>query len=91
MTSNLDRNRNTFHTTLLLMCHFQVVPRTLAQNCGANIIRLLTTLRAKHASGDTTWGVDGESGELVDMDKLKIWDPLAVKLQVFKTAVEVSP
>ncbi|KAK3876858.1 hypothetical protein Pcinc_018388 [Petrolisthes cinctipes] len=68
----------------------EVIPRTLAQNCGANIIRLLTTLRAKHASGASSWGVDGESGELVDMDKLKIWDPLAVKLQVLKTAVETA-
>ena len=67
----------------------QVIPRTLAQNCGANIIRLLTNLRAKHASGETFWGVDGESGELTDMRKIKIWEPLSVKLQVYKTAVEV--
>ncbi|KAK4298925.1 hypothetical protein Pmani_028761 [Petrolisthes manimaculis] len=68
----------------------EVIPRTLAQNCGANIIRLLTTLRAKHASGARSWGVDGEKGELVDMDILKVWDPLAVKLQVLKTAVETA-
>merc|ERR1740123_2901052 len=29
----------------------EVIPRTLAQNCGANTIRTLTTLRAKHAEG----------------------------------------
>ena len=66
-----------------------MIPRTLAQNCGANIIRLLTSLRAKHAQGETHWGVNGESGELTDMRQLAIWEPLAVKLQVFKTAVEV--
>merc|ERR1719341_1597403 len=65
----------------------EVIPRTLAQNCGANIIRLLTTLRAKHANGEHHFGVDGESGELADMKELKIWEPLAVKLQVYKTAV----
>ncbi|XP_063605706.1 T-complex protein 1 subunit gamma-like [Penaeus indicus] len=68
----------------------EVIPRTLAQNCGANIIRLLTALRAKHASGETFWGVNGETGELSDMRKLKIWEPLAVKLQVFKTSVETA-
>ena len=26
----------------------EVIPRTLAQNCGANIIRQMTMLRAKH-------------------------------------------
>lgn len=68
----------------------EVIPRTLAQNCGANIIRVLTALRAKHATGATTWGVDGETGELVDMAKLKIWEPLAVKEQVYKTSVETA-
>lgn len=53
------------------------------------MIRTLTALRAKHASGGTTWGINGETGELADMNDLDIWDPLAVKLQVLKTAVEV--
>jgi len=68
----------------------EVVPRTLAQNCGATVIRTLTALRAKHASGGTTWGINGETGELADMNDLGIWDPLAVKLQVLKTAVETA-
>lgn len=68
----------------------EVIPRTLAQNCGGNIIRLLTTLRARHAVGETNVGVDGESGELVDMMERKIWEPLVVKQQVFKTAVETA-
>jgi len=68
----------------------EVIPRTLAQNCGANIIRLLTTLRAKHAAGETSWGVNGETGELTNMQDLKVWEPLAVKLQVYKTAVETA-
>ncbi|XP_055377479.1 T-complex protein 1 subunit gamma [Condylostylus longicornis] len=72
----------------------EIIPRTLAQNCGANTIRSLTMLRAKHAShsGDTVcaWGIDGESGEIVDMNVRGIWEPLSVKLQVYKTAVETA-
>jgi len=72
----------------------EIIPRTLAQNCGANTIRTLTALRAKHAShsgdGVCTWGIDGESGEIVDMNVKGIWEPLAVKLQVYKTAVETA-
>jgi len=68
----------------------EVIPRTLAQNCGANIIRTLTSLRAKHANGETTWGINGETGEVVDMKELRIWEPLAVKLQVYKTAIETA-
>ncbi|XP_067005710.2 T-complex protein 1 subunit gamma [Anabrus simplex] len=68
----------------------EVIPRTLAQNCGANTIRTLTALRAEHATGGTTWGINGESGELADMNVLGVWEPLSVKLQVYKTAVETA-
>jgi len=70
---------------------FEVIPRTLIQNCGANIIRTLTALRAKHSQeGNTTWGVDGNTGEIVDMKQLGIWEPLSVKLQTYKTAIETA-
>lgn len=68
----------------------EVIPRTLAQNCGANVIRTLTKLRAKHAEGEDarTFGIDGEKGTIVDMKALGVWDPYAVKVQSIKTAVE---
>lgn len=73
----------------------EIIPRTLAQNCGANTIRTLTSLRAKHAahsgdSGPCTFGIDGETGEIVDMKERHIWEPVSVKLQVYKTAVETA-
>ncbi|XP_032648044.1 T-complex protein 1 subunit gamma [Chelonoidis abingdonii] len=69
----------------------EVIPRTLIQNCGASTIRMLTSLRAKHTQeGSQTWGVNGETGALVDMKDLGIWEPLAVKLQTYKTAVETA-
>jgi T-complex protein 1 subunit gamma len=68
----------------------EVIPRTLAQNCGANVIRTLTKLRAKHAEGEEarTFGIDGDKGTIVDMKELGVWDPYAVKVQSIKTAVE---
>ncbi|CEG00231.1 Chaperone tailless complex polypeptide 1 (TCP-1) [Ostreococcus tauri] len=68
----------------------EVIPRTLAQNCGANVIRTLTKLRAKHAEGDAarTYGIDGVKGTIADMKELGVWDPHAVKVQSIKTAVE---
>jgi len=73
----------------------EVIPRTLAQNCGANTIRALTALRAKHAAVDAdvnnvNWGINGTTGELADMSELGIWEPLSVKLQVYKTAIETA-
>ena len=77
----------------------EVIPRTLAQNCGVSVIRTVTQLRAKHAaafdeaekSGDTkpfNWGINGTTGELVDMEELGIWEPFSVKVQTIKTAIE---
>ncbi|XP_062848495.1 T-complex protein 1 subunit gamma [Trichomycterus rosablanca] len=69
----------------------EVIPRTLVQNCGASTIRVLTSLRAKHTQeGTTSWGVNGETGTLADMAELGIWEPLAVKAQTYKTAVETA-
>ncbi|TFK16649.1 GroEL equatorial domain-like protein, partial [Coprinopsis marcescibilis] len=42
---------------------FEVIPRTLVQNCGGNAMRVLTELLAKHVAGETTWGLDGNSGK----------------------------
>lgn len=70
----------------------EVIPRTLAKNCGANVLRLITELRARHATDPTkywTFGVNGVSGKIVDMKELDIWDPLTVKAQTLKTAIEV--
>merc|ERR1712094_125681 len=67
----------------------EVIPRTLLENCGADIIRVQTQLRAKHAGGaNVNWGIDGEKGCLADMAALGIWEPVAVKQQTIKTAVE---
>lgn len=72
----------------------EVIPRTLVQNCGASVIRQMTALRAKHAKWDgkgrCPWGINGQTGELTEMDELEIYDPLAVKLQSYKTAVETA-
>lgn len=47
-------------------------------------------LQAKHTQEDSvSWGVNGETGTLADMTVLGIWEPLAVKAQTYKTAVEV--
>lgn len=69
----------------------EAIPRTLAQNCGADVIRLLTSLRAKHAEeGGAYFGIDGNAGTLADMNDINVWEPLLVKTQVMKTAIDSS-
>jgi T-complex protein 1 subunit gamma len=73
----------------------EVIPRTLIQNSGNSPIKVLTQLRAKHAEGyedgemnGSTWGIDGDAGKVVDMKQFGVWEPMAVKEQSVKTAVE---
>lgn len=77
----------------------EVIPRTLAQNCGVSVIRTITQLRAKHAEAyeqankggkpvQCTWGINGTTGELVDMNEYGVWEPFSVKVQTIKTAIE---
>jgi T-complex protein 1 subunit gamma len=69
----------------------EIIPKTLAQNCGAKVVKILTELRAKHASDpekNSTWGIDGNEGKVVDMKTLGIWEPMSVKSQTLKSAVE---
>ncbi|KAG2022278.1 t-complex protein 1 [Coprinopsis cinerea AmutBmut pab1-1] len=68
----------------------EVIPRTLVQNCGGNAMRVLTELRAKHANGESSWGVDGNSGKIVDMNEYGLWESASVKIQTFKTAIEAA-
>lgn len=69
----------------------EIIPRTLIQNCGGNVVKQLTTLRAKHSQPDQfSWGIDGETGQLVDMHQFGIWEPVAVKMQTIKTAIETA-
>jgi len=70
----------------------EVIPRTLIENCGANSIRSLTALRAKHAEGSSnhSWGIEGTKGDLADMKKENIWDTYLTKSQTIKTAIEAA-
>ncbi|KAL6943201.1 T-complex protein 1 subunit gamma [Hanseniaspora osmophila] len=66
----------------------ECIPRTLIQNAGGNPIRVLSQLRAKHAQGLYTMGIDGEMGKVVDMCQYGIWEPEVIKQQSIKTAIE---
>jgi len=69
----------------------EVIPRTLATNCGADVVRIITELRSKHAGeGGKFFGIDGNLGKIADMREANVWEPAVVKIQTFKTAIEAS-
>jgi T-complex protein 1 subunit gamma len=70
---------------------FEIIPRTLATNCGGDVVRLLTELRAKHNKEDgKNFGLDGNKGKIADMVDVGVWEPVNVKVQTLKTAIESS-
>ena len=59
----------------------------------AKVVRVLTELRAKQQTEGPTWGIDGTTGKVADMnakDGPRIWEPYAVKVQTVKTAIEAA-
>lgn len=69
---------------------FEVIPKTLAQNCGANPVRVITELTSLHTAGDVNAGLDGETGEICNTMKKNIIDTFSVKSQIFKSAIEAA-
>ena len=47
-------------------------------------------MQAKHANGEHSWGVNGETGKIVDMKAYGLYESASVKIQTLKTAIEVS-
>jgi thermosome len=68
----------------------EVIPLLLAENAGMDPIDTLTELRSKQTKGSKWSGIDVRAGKVTDMSKLDIVEPLAVKEQIVKSAVEVA-
>ena len=70
----------------------EVIPRTLATNCGADVVRVITELRAKHNDksdpNSAFYGIDGVTGKVVNVKGQGIWDTINVRKQTLKTSVE---
>ena len=68
----------------------ETIPIALAENAGMNSIDTQVNLRAKHSDGRKFHGVDAIRGEISDMSKKNVYEPLKVKEQSLKSALEVT-
>ena len=69
----------------------EVIPTALAENAGLNTIDVLVAMRSAHEKADGLWmGVNVYTGEPIDMMKEGVIEPLSVKVQAIKSAVEAS-
>ncbi len=68
----------------------EIIPRTLAENAGLDVINCLVDLRSAHEKGNKTYGLNVYSGKVVDMLKEGVVEPLRVKTQAIGSATEVA-
>ncbi len=69
----------------------ETVPRTLAENAGLDSIDMLVDLRAKHEKPNgKNFGINVYKGEIVDMVKAGVIEPLRTKTQAIKSASEAA-
>ena len=69
----------------------EVIPKTLAENAGHDVIDTMVALRAAHEKEDGfAMGVNVYEGGIADMLEKGVLEPMAVKMQVIKSAVEVA-
>jgi len=69
---------------------FEAIPSTLTENAGLDPIDILSELRSRHEKGETWAGIEVISGKIQDMSKAGVFEPLAVKKQIVKSATEAS-
>jgi len=69
---------------------FEAIPSTLTENAGLDPIDILSDLRSRHEKGETWAGIEVISGKIQDMSKAGVFEPLAVKKQIVKSATEAS-
>ena len=66
------------------------IPRALSENAGLDAIDMLIKIRNEHANGKRTAGVNVYTGEVSDMEKLGVIEPIRVGLQAIDAATEAA-
>ena len=66
------------------------IPRALAENAGINAIDILINLRTAHAKGKVSYGLNLYTGEIEDMTKAGIIEPIRVGRQAIDAATEAA-
>ena len=68
----------------------EVIPRALAENAGLDPIEIVGKLNKAYDEGNYNFGVDADSGDIQDMKKLGVMEPLRVKRQAISSAAEAA-
>ncbi|PIX23144.1 MAG: thermosome subunit, partial [Deltaproteobacteria bacterium CG_4_8_14_3_um_filter_45_9] len=68
----------------------EAIPLILGENAGLDPIDILSEIRARHEKGETWAGVGVQECKVQNMTELEVYEPLAVKKQIIKSATEAA-
>ncbi|MCP8311046.1 MAG: TCP-1/cpn60 chaperonin family protein [Candidatus Methylarchaceae archaeon HK01M] len=68
----------------------EIIPLTLAENAGLDLIDTQVELRAKHGQGQKWAGIGILDGGIIDTFERRIYEPVIVKEQIIKSATEAA-
>ena len=71
----------------------EIIPRQLCDNAGFDATDILNRLRQKHAMADfdgKNFGVDVNTGDIVDTFAAFVWEPMLVKKNAIQSASEAA-
>ncbi|MCL5437571.1 MAG: TCP-1/cpn60 chaperonin family protein [Candidatus Thermoplasmatota archaeon] len=66
------------------------IPRALSENAGLDPIDVLIKIRQRHADGDKYAGINLYTGEVEDMQKIGVIEPIRVGEQAIESATEAA-
>lgn len=66
------------------------IPRALSENAGLDPIDILIKIRSEHANGKKTYGINVFSGNVEDMEKTGVIEPIRVGKQAVEAATEAA-
>ena len=68
----------------------EIIPRSLAENAGLDPIDKIANLRSEHDKKNLYAGLDVFTGNVTDMKKSGVVEPLKIKIQALQSATEAA-
>lgn len=85
--SRIFKNNN-FYIYRAIASSLEIIPRTLVENCGVNVIKKIVELKGNQENKFCNYGIEGRGGNIIDCRKIGLFELPEVKINAYKVAFE---
>jgi len=85
--SRMFKNNN-FYVYKAIAASLEIIPRTLVENCGINVVKKIVELKRHHECKFYNYGVEGRAGNIIDCRKIGLLELPLIKINAYKVAFE---